>query len=667
MTFSPVDWAIFIASIVVVLGGAMMGRQQMQSVADFLAAGRTAGRYLLTVAQGMAALGAITIIGAFEVMYKSGFSQSWWGLSMGAVVLLLSVSGWVVYRFRQTRALTLAQFFEARYSRNFRVFAGLIAFISGIINFGIFPSVGTRFVIYYLNLPLSFTCAGFECSTYAVLMAFMIGLALLMVFMGGQVSVIITDFLQGFFCNAVFVIMVIYFLWKVDWSQITSALAMAPKDASLINPFHTSGVEDFNFYYFMIGLIGLIYNTMSWQGTQAYNSSGRNAHETKMAGILGSWRNFPQAVFLMFIPIVAITVMNHGDFQGTASNVQSVLNTIDSDMVQSQMRTPLVLRFLLPSGLLGAFAAVMLAAFLSTHNTYLHSWGCILVQDVILPFRKTPLSPQAHIRWLRISIGLVAVFIYFFSLLFKQTQHIYLFFAITGAIFVGGSGAVIIGGLYWRRGTTPGAWAAMIAGSGTSVAGIFLHEWARQKGTTFPINGQWFWLLSMGAATLTYVVVSLLGTRKVYDLDRLLHRGAHALPVPAHNPECPKPDEFSAPAGTPPSKNFWRWMGAGREYSRGDRLILMLSYAWTIVCTAVFIFGTVRNLGHPRDDSEWLTYWHGYLWLFAGISAFVTIWLAIGGTLDIRRMFRDLKALKRNDLDDGTESKSAKTNEESAP
>jgi len=39
--------------------------------------------------------------------------------------LLMTLTGWVVYRFREMRSLTLAQFFEMRYSRNFRVFAGM--------------------------------------------------------------------------------------------------------------------------------------------------------------------------------------------------------------------------------------------------------------------------------------------------------------------------------------------------------------------------------------------------------------------------------------------------------------------------------------------------------------------------------------------------------------
>ena len=47
--------------------------------------------------------------------------------------LIMALSGWVIYRFRQTRCLTLAEFFERRYGRGFRVFAGLISFLAGLI------------------------------------------------------------------------------------------------------------------------------------------------------------------------------------------------------------------------------------------------------------------------------------------------------------------------------------------------------------------------------------------------------------------------------------------------------------------------------------------------------------------------------------------------------
>ena len=63
--------------------------------------------------------------------------------------------------------------------------------------------------------------------------------------------------------------------------------------------------------------------------------------------------------------------------------------------------------------------------------------------DVIMPFRSKPFDKKTHLKVL-IAIFGVAVFIFLFSLL-QQNQKIALFFAITAAIFAGGSGAVIIG------------------------------------------------------------------------------------------------------------------------------------------------------------------------------------------------------------------------------
>ena len=100
----------------------------MRGVADYLAAGRSAGRYLLTIASGIAGLGAITVVANLEMGYEAGFAMSWWGLTMALFMVVVTVSGWVNYRFRRTRALTLAEFFERRYSRRFRIFAGSVAF-----------------------------------------------------------------------------------------------------------------------------------------------------------------------------------------------------------------------------------------------------------------------------------------------------------------------------------------------------------------------------------------------------------------------------------------------------------------------------------------------------------------------------------------------------------
>ncbi len=634
--FRAVDWALLLFVAALLAFGALYSRRYMRSVADFLAAGRTAGRYLISVSLGMSMLGAITVVGEFEVFYRSGFVLKWWELFMAVAILVVTVSGWVYYRFRQTRSLTLAQFFEVRYSRPFRVFAGLLAFVSGIINFGIFPAVAARFFLAYLDIPRSVSLAGWTVGTYPLIMALLLAAAIALVFLGGQVSVIITDFLQGVFCNVVFMAMIAWFLVKLPWGDIAAGLGAAPAGASLVNPFRAGAVEHFNFWYFVIGLVGFVYNTMSWQGTQAYNASAKSAHESKMAQVLGNWRNYPRNLFLMFIPVAAYAVLHLPRFAATAANVEAAVAAAGSPEVQSQLRVPLVLRHILPTGFVGAFAAIMLSAFISNSNAYLHSWGSIFIQDVIMPFRRRPFAPKTHLRVLKGSVFGVAAFIFLFSLLFRQTQHIYLFFAITGAIFVGGSGAVIVGGLYWKRGTAAGAWSAMITGAVVSVAGIVLN----QVFPGFPVDGQWFWGIAMVSASLVYVVVSLAGPRREFDLDRLLRRGSHAVAGE------------TAVVDAAPARG-WKVMGMGREFTRGDRLIYILSYAWILAWTLVFLAGTLINLGRPASDAAWARYWSVYVYVFAAVSGVVVVWLSVGGFRDLRSMLKALAVARRDERDDG--------------
>jgi len=659
MNMAPIDWTILLVVLGVLVGGVLVSRGYMRSVADFLAAGRTAGRYLVAMAAGIAGLGAITIVGLLEMNYIAGFSMTWWGFTMSVVILIITVSGWVIYRFRQTRALTLAQFFETRYSRKFRIFAGVIAFLSGLINFGIFPAVGARFFIHFCGFPPEVSIAGLAVSTFPLVMIALLGLALFFVFQGGQVAVIITDFAQGLFVNVVFVVVVLYLFLQVDWSQIVEALLAAPQEASLINPFKTSHIEDFNLGYFLIGIVGVLYGAMSWQGTQAYNSSAKSAHEAKMGSVLGNWRGFPQGLFLLFVPIIIYTVTHHADFSALADGVNATLSTVGNEAMRSQMRGPLVLAELLPVGLMGAFAAVMLAAFISTHDTYLHSWGSIFIQDVVMPFRKERLSQRQHLRLLRWSIFGVAVFIFFFSLLFQQSEYIFLFFAITGAIFAGGSGAVIIGGLYWKRGTAPAAWAALITGSTIAVGGILIHRLPEAMFEAAPahlaglaqfgwnvlnwlyhINGQQYWAVAMFASSVLYVTVSLLGKRRVYDLDKLLHRGKYDV---AHE---------TTVVNEAPSRGL-RMLGMGKEFTRGDRVIYIASYAHTAFWTLVFIVGTVYNLHHDVPDEAWARFWKFYFFVQVVISVFVILWFSIGGFRDIRVMLGRLRVMKRDELDDG--------------
>jgi SSS family solute:Na+ symporter len=634
----------------------------------------------------MAAIGAISIINYLEIGYVAGFAFSWWGFTSALVLLIITVSGWVIYRFRSTRCLTLSQFFEKRYSRKFRIFTGIVAFIAGIINFGIFPAVGARFFIYFCGLPTII----FGVPTFPLIMIILLSISLFFVFSGGQVAVMIADFFQGIFVNITIITVVLFLFFNLSWEQVTYALEQTPinlaneeikelkeldsfsslsdlektkeiqkinekyENSSRINPFKTSEVEDFNFIYFIIAVFGVMYAAMSWQGTQGYNASAKSAHEAKMGSVLGIFRQLPIALFFVFVPVAIYVYMNHPDFITISNSVQLSMNTINNETLQGQLRGPLVLSTILPSGLLGLFAAMMLAAFISTHDTYLHSWGSIFIQDVIMPFRKEPFDKDTHLKVLRLSIFGVAIFIFFFSLLFQQNQKIALFFAITAAIFAGGSGAVIIGGLYWKRGTAAAAWTAMILGAIIAVMGVIIKQipdtwifadpnlsWFKSLISNLKaINGQVYWAIGMSASSLSYILVSLIGKKRIFNLDKLLFRGKYA-------------NESGVKIVNKNSGLGWKALGMGKEFTKIDKFIYLLNYIWAFGWVIVFIIGTIYNLSNEVSNQSWMNFWKYYVLINIAMSILCIIWFTWGGFKDLTIMMKKLRETERDHSDDG--------------
>ena len=631
MSLTWIDGVIIGVPLVVIVVMACRLRRYAQSVADFLAAGRVAGRYLISNARGAAQFGAITAVAFFEKIYHSGFAITWWEAIQAPALLLLAMTGFVTYRYRETRVLTLAQFFEVRYSKRFRVFAGFITFASGVLNFGIFPAVSARFMVYFCGFPATVTVAGLAVPTFAIIMAVYLSLALLLTLSGGQLTIMVVDCLEGMLSYVFYLVVMVALLCLLSWSQVTEALTAVPKGQSLLNPFDAGQVKDFNLWFVLIGIFGSVYGAMGWQGTQGFNAAAATPHEAKMGGILGQWRGFARVMMFNFFAVGAYVFLHHPDWAGPSAPVAVVLDSISNPQVQNQMRVPVALRYLLPVGVKGVFCATMLFAMLATDGAFMHSWGSIFIQDVILPFRRKPLSPAQHLRLLRWAITGVVLFVFTFSLLFRQTDYILMFLAITGTIYGGGIGAVVIGGLYWKKGTTAAAWTAMIAGSGLAVAGIVL----RQIDPQFPINGQWMYLIAMVSAIVLYVAVSLVTCRGEFDLDRMLHR-------------------------EPGARVKRRWtlgalLGFDDNFTRADRLVSGGLFIWGLLWFAVCIGGTVWNLVSPWPTSWWSQYWRVTAVLVPLIiGAGTAVWFTWGGLRDLRRLFRSLRTVQRDARDDGT-------------
>lgn len=641
----PLDLILIIVPLLLVVGIGLYTRSYMRSVADFLSCGRVAGRYLLGVARAESQAGAVVFVALFEQTARAGFTVTWWQWSQAPVMLFVAITGFMFYRYRETRAMTLAQFFEIRYSRKFRLFTGALGFLAGALNFGIIPAVGAQFFVSFLRLPPELHLWALTVPTFVVVMAVLLSITVFITLSGGLITVIVTNCLEGILSQVFYLAIIVALVVMFKWSEISEVLLRQPPGQSLLNPFDSSGIKDFDIWYVVILIFFGVYGLMAWQNTSGNNSAALTPHEARMGGVLANWRGQAKNALATLLVVCAITFLHHPDFAAASAPAHAAVGSIASPKERLQMELPLAVSYLLPIGIKGMFCVVLLMGVFGGDSSHLHSWGSILVQDVVVPLRRNPLDQKQHIRALRLGVIGVAVFAFLFGSLFRQTEYIFMWWAVTSSVFIGGAGAVIIGGLYWKKGTTAAAWAAMITGSVLSVTGIVVRL---MYGTRFPLNGQWVSMVAIGSAILVYLVVSLLTSKTDFNMERMLHRGVYA-----------DPEDAAKQAAAPKTKLTWgRVVGFDENFTTVDKWITGSLFAWSLFWFAVMAIGTVWNLASPWPIAWWSSFWHI---AGVGIPAFMAlvmaVWLTWGGVLDIRDLFRRLKTQSVDGLDDGTVKK----------
>ncbi|MBL9149582.1 MAG: sodium:solute symporter [Phycisphaerae bacterium] len=672
---SGIDWLIPLVLFAAFLAVGIHSRRYGRSVAGFLAGNRCAGRYLLCVSHASSQVGVITLVWFFQQYYDAGFTSIWWGFLENPVMIVIALTGWVLYRFRETRALTLAQFLEARYSRGFRIFCGIVAFLSGVLNYAIFPAVTARVLIALCGLPPNFPLFGETISTFPVVMALLLASAVTFVYLGGQVTVMITDFLQGVVSNIAFLVVIAYLLASVGWWRMETVLLAQPAGKSLVDPLDIGAEQQFNIWYWLISAFVIMYTMKAWQGGAGYNAAALTPHESKMANVLEGWRWRVLLLVALVAPIAVRTFLEHPEFATRAADVNAALGAIDVKEYRAEQRVPLALSYMLPVGVRGLMVAALYCAYLAVDNSYLHSWGSILVQDVVMPIRQKLvgdrlMAPRLHLFLLKASVLAIAAFAFVFGLLYRPSQYVAMWAAITASVFVAGAGSVIIGGLYWRRGSTAAAWSAMITGIVLSLYGIFAKDtgarvwFESMTGSLLEpfgrftlaihhngwLTGQVLGFIAALSSIAVYVSVSLLGRRVNFDLDRLLFRGRYRELLPPSERDF-REESRDGSSGPP---RWMRALGFTREYSRVDTWITWVTVSWPLFWTVVLLVGTAVALTGGISKETWTAFWHAYVWLIFGTGVVIVAWFSIGGFCDLARMYAHLNRYAADVRDDGT-------------
>ena len=738
-----VDWIITVVPVVAVLCLAVYSRKFVRGVVDYLAAGRVAGRYVISAGCLTSNLSVITLVALVESRYQVGYALSFWEFLVIPVGTIMSLTGYCIYSFRETRSLSIGQFLEMRYNRPLRITAATIRTISEMLTNAIGPAVAANFFIYFLGLPHKVMILGINLPTFGVIVAMSLCLCMVTIWPGGRISLLITDAFQGLMCYPIFVILAGYIFLNFGWSDTIGPVMMDRVEGeNFINPFDIDKLRDFNIFALMVTMIGSVLNRASWIGNDTHGA-GRTPHEQKMAGILGTWRNLYAGLMMLLVAVMVIALMTHQKFAEQTHEIRSELtqkvtneavsdpaqrehlneqlakipvqshqigidpplsreNNIDTPYIETaretlsgtpqgnlefqkfrtlyqQMMLPVALRNILPVGIMGLFCLLMIMLLISSDNSRVFNASSTIVQDIILPFIKNPLSPKRHVLLLRLVSSGVCMFFFVVSIFFVQLDYILMFVTIMTGLWLGGAGPIMIFGLYSRFGNSVGAFGALIFGSGLSVVGLYLqrnwaetvYPWLESNGwdgpiglfleaashpfnpyilwemnpVKFPINSYELYFLAMVSGIVAYVAGSLLTQRKAYNLDRLLHRGVYDIA-----------QQYKAPFKWTLRNAASKLIGITPEFTRGDKIISWSVFGYAIVYKfgLSFVAVLIWNLISPWPLEWWSTYFFITSLVVTGILGIIsTFWFLIGGIIDLRALFRDLAARSDNPLDNG--------------
>lgn len=432
MNFSIIDWIILIVYLTGTVYVGIWVKKYVQNLSGYIVAGRK-----IKVSLGIATftateLGTVTFVYFGELGYLTGFACFIIGILALFAYTFVGKTGFIIEKLRAYGMMTIPQFYELRFNKKVRVLGGLILFIGGILNMGIF----LKFDGIFLSEVM-----GFGPQALGFIMTLMLIIVMSYTILGGMFSVVITDFMQYVVLSFAMLATTVIVLFNVDLSEISSAVVSGYGEGG-INPIEN---DRFGWSFIVWILVTNIAAAALWQPGTSKALSSKSPEIAKKVFWVTGLTFAGRAMIPMFWGVAAFAYFGPGE--------------------SSTAAMPMLLGELLPVGLLGLLVAGLLAASMSTYSSYVLAWSSVLTLDVINVLKPGGYDEEKTIWIARVISGLIGLFLLIFGLYYQIPETAFQYLFITGTMYTAGALGTISAGLYWKKANSVGAYTALILGA----------------------------------------------------------------------------------------------------------------------------------------------------------------------------------------------------------
>jgi len=446
--FGTIDWLILIAYLIFIFFMGVFFKRYMKGLGDFIVAGRHLKVYLAVATLTGTELGLVTVMYNSELGFRSGFSAFHVGVIEAGCIAGIGITGFIVYKLRESKVMTIPEFYGKKFGTKVRWVGGIILALSGILNMGLFLQAGSRFMIGLIG-------AGISGTVTKLVMSAMLIMVLVYTALGGMVSVVICDYIQFVVLSIGLVVLTVFSIKAIGWGTLFSFEAVKSQGEGWFNPV---AQPDFGISYIIWMFLVSLSAAALWQTVTLRVLASKSPKTAQRMFGLFTITGLTRRIMPMLWGICAFI------FITKASHLSNAFFPAAGEGLNSQFGFPIFIAKIIPTGLIGIIAAGMMAAFMSTHDSYLLSWSSVLTQDIISPLVKRELSEKTRITITRAGIVTIGIFLLIWGLWYEAPTSLWSYFAITGTIYFAGAFSVVVAGLYWKRASRTGAMASLLCG-----------------------------------------------------------------------------------------------------------------------------------------------------------------------------------------------------------